>query len=62
MQQDLVSEDVMLLDVGDALFVWLGILSNQQASPPAFGARGANHVQKLLTQWPLKLGILAAIK
>ena len=29
-QQDLVVEDVMLLDVGDALFVWLGIHSNQQ--------------------------------
>ena len=29
-QQDLVPDDVMLLDVGDALFVWLGIHSNQQ--------------------------------
>ena len=29
-QQDLVPEYVMLLDVGDALFVWLGIQSNQQ--------------------------------
>ena len=29
-QQDLVADDVMLLDVGDALFVWLGIHSNQQ--------------------------------
>ena len=38
MQQDLVSEDVMLLDVGDALFVWLGIHSNQQGSPPVSGA------------------------
>ena len=31
-QQDLVAEDVMLLDVGDALFVWLGIHSNQQGN------------------------------
>ena len=33
-QQDLVADDVMLLDVGDALFVWLGIHSNQQVRYP----------------------------
>lgn len=34
-QQDLVAEDVMLLDVGDSLFVWLGIHSNQQEKSAA---------------------------
>ncbi len=34
-QEDLVSEDVMLLDVGDTLFVWLGIFSNQQEKSAA---------------------------
>ena len=29
-QTDLVSEDVMLLDVGDSVFVWLGCNSNRQ--------------------------------
>lgn len=28
-QADLVSEDVMLMDVGDSLFVWLGCFSNR---------------------------------
>jgi hypothetical protein len=34
-QEDLVSEDVMLLDVGDTLFVWLGLHSNQQEKSAA---------------------------
>ena len=28
-QADLVTEDVMLLDIGDAIFVWLGKDSNE---------------------------------
>ena len=28
-QADLVSEDVMLMDVGDTVFVWLGCFSNR---------------------------------
>ena len=35
-QVDLVTEDVMLLDIGDSIFVWLGRDSNQVSQTFSF--------------------------
>ena len=62
MQQDLVSEDVMLLDVGDALFVWLGILSNNQGSPKDSGAALINSSASFSIRLQEKVAALESAK